>query len=90
MPVLVLDVTEAEADKILLTFDPISAMAQADKAQMEALLATVRTEDKAIAAILSSVWRARVPGRLLNTERSSTRQRKSTRQPNCRRNGAQR
>jgi ParB-like nuclease domain len=27
VPVLVLDVTEAEADKILLTFDPISAMA---------------------------------------------------------------
>ena len=55
VPVLVLDVTEAEADKILLTFDPISAMAQADKAQMEALLATVRTEDKAIAAMLERV-----------------------------------
>ena len=52
VPVLVLDVTEAEADKILLTFDPISAMAQADQAQMEVLLATVRTEDKAIAAML--------------------------------------
>jgi len=55
VPVLVLDVTEAEADKILLTFDPISAMAQADKAQLEALLATVRTEDKAIAAMLERV-----------------------------------
>ena len=55
VPVLVLDVTEAEADKILLTFDPISAMAEADKAQMEALLATVRTEDKAIAAMLERV-----------------------------------
>jgi len=30
VPVLVLDVKEAEADKILLTFDPTSAMAQAD------------------------------------------------------------
>jgi len=46
VPVLVLDVTEAEADKILLTFDPISAMAQADKAQLEALLATVRFEPR--------------------------------------------
>jgi DNA modification methylase len=55
VPVLVLDVTEDEADKILLTFDPISAMAQADKTQMEALLATVRTEDKAIAAMLERV-----------------------------------
>jgi DNA modification methylase len=55
VPVLVLDVTEAEADKILLTFDPISALAQADKAQLEALLATVRTEDKAVAAMLERV-----------------------------------
>jgi DNA modification methylase len=55
VPVLVLDVTELEADKILLTFDPISALAQADKAQMEALLATVRTEDRAIAAMLERV-----------------------------------
>ena len=28
--VVVLDVTEAEADKLLATFDPISAMAEAD------------------------------------------------------------
>ena len=55
VPVLVLDITEAEADKILLTFDPISAMAQADEAQLEVLLSTVRTEDKAIAAMLERV-----------------------------------
>jgi hypothetical protein len=55
VPVLVLDVTEAEADKILLTFDPISALAQADRAQLEVLLSTVRTEDKAIAAMLECV-----------------------------------
>src|ERR1019366_8114597 len=55
VPVLVLDVTEDEADKILLTFDPVSAMALAEKAPMEALLATVRTEDKAIAAMLERV-----------------------------------
>ena len=55
VPVLVLDITEAEADKILLTFDPISAMAQADKAQLEVLLSSVRTEDKAIAAMLERV-----------------------------------
>jgi len=55
VPVLVLDVTEDEADKILLTFDPISAMAQADKAQLEALLASSRFEDKAIAEMLERV-----------------------------------
>ena len=55
VPVLVLDVTEEEADKILLTFDPVSAMALAEKAQLEVLLASVRTEDKAIAAMLERV-----------------------------------
>jgi hypothetical protein len=45
VPVLILDLDEAEADKLLLTFDPLGAMALADQAQMEALLATVRTED---------------------------------------------
>jgi DNA modification methylase len=55
VPVLVLDVTEEEADKILLTFDPVSAMALADKAPMEALLASARFEDKAIAAMLERV-----------------------------------
>src|SRR5271163_4520279 len=55
VPVLVLDVTEAEADKILLTFDPISALAQGDKAQMEALMATVRTESGAVAKMLADL-----------------------------------
>src|SRR6266851_5010485 len=43
VPVLVLDVTEAEADKILLTLDPLAAMAQADGERVQALLETVRT-----------------------------------------------
>lgn len=43
---LVLDVTEDATDRILLTFDAVSAMALADKAQMERLLATVGTENK--------------------------------------------
>src|ERR1700675_312280 len=30
VPVLVLDVTEAEADKLLLTLDPLAAMAEGD------------------------------------------------------------
>src|SRR3990172_9302985 len=38
VPVLVLDVDEAEADKILLTHDPLSAMATASQDQLQALL----------------------------------------------------
>jgi len=37
VPVLVLDVNEAEADKILLTFDPLSAMADLDRGKLQAL-----------------------------------------------------
>ena len=38
VPVLVLDVTAAEADKILLTHDPVAAMAETDRVQLASLL----------------------------------------------------
>src|ERR1700682_1315600 len=53
VPVLVLDVTEAEADKILLTFDPVAAMAEADSDRIRALLDSVRTDSPGVAALLS-------------------------------------
>jgi DNA modification methylase len=55
VPVLVLDVTEAEADKLLLTLDPLAAMALADQEQVMALLETVRTDSQAVAALLERV-----------------------------------
>lgn len=55
MPVLVLDVSEAEADKILATFDPIGTMADADTAKLDALLATVSTENSAVKEMLSDL-----------------------------------
>src|SRR6516164_7733929 len=48
VPVLVLDVTEEEADKLLLTLDPLAAMAEADTGRIQALLAAVRTDDEAV------------------------------------------
>jgi hypothetical protein len=48
VPVLVLDVTEAEADKLLLMLDPRAAMALADQEQVMALLETVRTDNRAV------------------------------------------
>src|ERR1700730_11813575 len=42
VPVLVLDVTEEEADKILLTLDPLAAMAAADPDRVQALLGSVQ------------------------------------------------
>jgi hypothetical protein len=52
VPVLILDVNEAEADKLLLTLDPLAAMAETDAERMQALLATVTTDSKGVAALL--------------------------------------
>jgi 1-aminocyclopropane-1-carboxylate deaminase/D-cysteine desulfhydrase-like pyridoxal-dependent ACC family enzyme len=55
VPVLVLDVTPEEADKILLTHDPLAAMAVADQAAIAALMETVKTESPALAAMLAAL-----------------------------------
>jgi hypothetical protein len=50
--VLVTDLTAEEAEKVLLTYDPIASMATADQARLEALMASVHTDSPAIAAML--------------------------------------
>jgi DNA modification methylase len=55
VPVLVLDVTEAEADKLLLTLDPLASLAQADREALTALLATVETDSAAVQALLTDL-----------------------------------
>ncbi len=52
VPVLVLDVSDEEADKILLTLDPLAAMAESDSDRIEALLRTVRTDSEAVEVLL--------------------------------------
>jgi ParB-like chromosome segregation protein Spo0J len=52
LPVLLVDLTEEEADKVLLTLDPISAMAQSDAGRIRALLETVRSDDEAVQNLL--------------------------------------
>lgn len=54
-PVLVLDVDDAEADYILATHDPLAAMAQADAAALDALLASVNSGDAAVQAMLAGL-----------------------------------
>src|SRR5439155_9472870 len=55
VPVLLLDVTEAEADKLLLTLDPLASLAQADREALTALLATVETDSSAVQALLTDL-----------------------------------
>jgi ParB-like chromosome segregation protein Spo0J len=52
VPVLVLDVTEEEADMLLLTLDPLAAMAESDSERIKALLATVQTNSEAVQDLL--------------------------------------
>jgi hypothetical protein len=55
VPVLVVDLTEEEADKLLATLDPLAAMAEADAAKLEALLAEIETESAAVEVMLSEL-----------------------------------
>jgi hypothetical protein len=52
VPVLVLDVTEEEADQILLTLDPLAAMAEADAERIKALIETVGGTSDAVEELL--------------------------------------
>lgn len=52
VPVLVLDVSEEEADKILLTLDPLASLAESDAERVSALLQTVRTDSQAVEDLL--------------------------------------
>lgn len=55
VPVLILDITEEEADKILLTLDPLAAMAEADTDKLTELLAGVETESTGLAEMLEGL-----------------------------------
>jgi len=55
VPVLVLDVDESEAEKILLTHDPLAGMATTAGDQLESLLRTVTTENGAVQSLLDSL-----------------------------------
>lgn len=55
VPVLILDVTEEEADKILLTLDPLAAMAETDRNSLAALLASVEISSDAVASMVGAL-----------------------------------
>jgi hypothetical protein len=55
VPVLVLDVNEEEADKILATLDPLAAMAETNKEKLENLLQEINIENQAVLDLLDSL-----------------------------------
>jgi len=53
VPVLVVDLDEAEADVVLATLDPLAAMAEADKGDLTALLESIQRPD--LSAMLDDI-----------------------------------
>ena len=52
LPVSVVDLSEEEEAMILATFDPIAAMAEADRQMLAGLMQSIETEDEAIRDLL--------------------------------------
>lgn len=57
VPVLVLDVSEDEADKLLLTLDPLAGMARPDPEALAELLGRVQTQSEGLADLIESLTR---------------------------------
>ena len=57
VPVLVVDLDDAEAEKLLLTLDPLASMAQADEEALAKLLKSVETDSAAVQAMLDAMAR---------------------------------
>jgi DNA modification methylase len=55
VPVLVTDLSEEEAEKVLLTLDPLAAMAAADKDNLQTLLASLQFASNDVAAMLEQM-----------------------------------
>lgn len=55
VPVLVLDIDEAEAAKLLATLDPLAAMAEADAAKLDELLREIDTGSEALQEMLTGL-----------------------------------
>jgi ParB-like chromosome segregation protein Spo0J len=57
VPVLVLDVDEDEANKILLTLDPLAGMATTSHEQLQLLMTEVETESAAVRTLMDEIAR---------------------------------
>ena len=60
VPVLITDLDEGEANKLLMTLDPLAAMATADDKQLKALLDTVSSDNEDLSALLQALGNDRL------------------------------
>jgi hypothetical protein len=61
-PVLILDLSDEEADKLLAVFDPLSAMAEMDGEKLKQLLVAVEVEDEGLVGLLDGLRRSIADG----------------------------
>ena len=57
VPVLLVDLTDEEADKLLLTLDPLASMATTNRETLQRLLDVTQFQDEAVRAMLESLNR---------------------------------
>jgi len=55
VPVLVVDLNQAEALKLMLVLDPLAGMTEANQVEMRLLLAEIRTDSQAVQAMLADL-----------------------------------
>lgn len=68
IPVVVVDLDEEEAKKLLACYDPIGALAGVDAERRDALLAEVETGEEALASLFSEMSGAKVENLKLDVE----------------------
>jgi len=68
VPVLVLDIDEAEADLMLATLDPLAAMAGRDEERLSELLSTVTSDNATVNALLQTLANGYEPLTLLEPD----------------------
>jgi hypothetical protein len=55
IPCLITDLNDQEADRLLLTYDPLGALAEADTAKLDALLQEMQTESGPVQRMLADL-----------------------------------
>ena len=68
VPVLVLDIDEAEADLMLATLDPLAAMAGRDEERLTELLSTVSSDNDTVNALLQTLANGYEPLTIADSE----------------------
>ena len=68
VPVLVLDINEAEADLMLATLDPLAAMAGRDEERLSELLSTVTSDNATVNALLQTLANGYEPLTIADSE----------------------